>query len=89
MLQEKLGHIKAVELLKEAINQNPDYFLAWIYLTATYSQMGREEEARAAASKVERFNPRFVVERYAKRLPYKNQDHIKTLIVALHKAGLK
>ena len=82
-------HEKAVASFKKAINQNPEYFLAWIYLTATYSQMGREEEARVAASKVEQFNPRFIVVSYAKRLPYKNQDHIKTLIASLHKAGLK
>jgi adenylate cyclase len=82
-------HEKAVESFKKAINQNPDYFLAWIYLTATYIQMGRMEEGRAAALEVERINPRFAADRYAKRLPYKNQDHIETLIVALHKAGLK
>lgn len=80
---------EAIESFKKAIHQNPDHFLAWIYLTATYGQMGREEEARVAATKVLRFSQKFLVERYAKRLPYKNQDDIKCLIDALHKAGLK
>jgi tetratricopeptide (TPR) repeat protein len=80
---------EAVGSFKKAIHQNPDHLLAWIYLTATYGQMGREEEARAAADKVLRVSHKFVVEPYAKRLPYKNQDDIRSLIDALHKAGLK
>jgi len=80
---------EAIGLFKKAIHQNSDHFLAWIYLTATYGQMGREEEARAAADKVLRVSHKFLVEPYAKRLPYKNQDDIKSLIDALHKAGLK
>jgi adenylate cyclase len=80
---------EAIGLFKKAIDQNSDHFLAWIYLTATYGQMGREEEARAAADKVLRVSHKFLVEPYAKRLPYKNQDDIRSLIDALHKAGLK
>jgi adenylate cyclase len=80
---------EAVESFKKAIHQNPDHFLAWIYLTATYGQMGREQEARSAADKVLRVRHKFLVEPYAKRLPYKNQDDIRRLIAALHKAGLK
>jgi len=80
---------EAVESFEKAIHQNPDHFLAWIYLTATYGQMGREQEARAAAAQVLRVSHKFLVEPYAKRLPYKNQDDIRSLIDALHKAGLK
>ncbi len=79
----------AVKSFKKAIQQNPDYLLAWIYLSATYGQMGREQEARAAADKVLQLSRKFLVKPYAKRLPYRNQDDINNLIVALHKAGLK
>ncbi len=79
----------AVKSFKKAIQQNPEYLLAWIYLSATYGQMGREQEARAAADKVLQLSRKFLVKPYAKRLPYRNQDDINNLIVALHKAGLK
>jgi len=80
---------EAVESFKKAITKNPDNLLAWIYLSATYGQMGREQDARAAADKVLRMRHKFLVEPYAKRLPYKNRDDINILIAALHKAGLK
>jgi adenylate cyclase len=79
----------AVASFKKAIGLNPDHLLAWIYLSATYGQMGREQEARAAADKVLRVSRKFLVEPYAKRLPYRNQDDVNNLIAALHKAGLK
>jgi adenylate cyclase len=79
----------AVESFKKAIDLNPDHLLAWIYLSAAYGQMGRKQEARAAADKVLRVSRKFLVEPYAKRLPYRNQDDVNNLIAALHKAGLK
>ena len=80
---------EAVASFKKAIDVNPDHLLAWIYLSATYGQMGREQEARAAADKVLQASRKFLVEPYARRLPYRNQDDVTNLIAALHKAGLK
>jgi hypothetical protein len=51
--------------------------------------MGREKEARAEAAEVLRINPKFSVDSYAKRLPYKDQSEIDKFINALRKAGLK
>jgi adenylate cyclase len=81
-------HEKAVESFKEALNKDPNYLLAWIYLATTYSQMGREEEARDAAQAVLRLHRKFNVDRYARRLPYKDQDCIERIVDALRKAGL-
>jgi adenylate cyclase len=81
-------HEKAVESFKKALNKDPNYFLAWIYLATTYSQMGREEEAREAAQEVLRLHRRFNVDEYARRLPYKDQDCIERIVGALRKAGL-
>ena len=41
-------------------------FSAHIDLTATYSMMGREKEARAEAAEVLRINPKFSLDSYAK-----------------------
>ena len=51
--------------------------------------MGREKEARAEAAEVLRINPKFSVDSWAKRLPYKDQSVTDNLINALRKAGLK
>ena len=78
----------AIASFKKALELNPDYFLAKVYLAATYGETGREEEGRRVADEVLRMNPRFSVEPYAKRLPYKNRDDIKQIIEGLNKAGL-
>ena len=62
---------------------------AHIVLTASYSILGREEEARAEVAEVLRLNPKFSVDSYAKRLPFKDQAYTEQYVNALRKAGLK
>jgi hypothetical protein len=57
--------------------------------TVVNSLLGREEEARAEAAEMLRINPKFSVEKWAKRLTYKNQADADRFISALRKAGLK
>jgi adenylate cyclase len=80
---------EAVVALKKAIQTNPDYLMAHIFLAACYSSMGRDEEAASAAKEVLRINPRFSVESHAKTLPYKDKADIDREVAALRKAGLK
>jgi hypothetical protein len=58
-------------------------------ITCGYGSLGREEEARAAAAEVLRIDPKFSVEHFAKRLPYKKQIDKDRFIGGLGKAGLK
>jgi hypothetical protein len=51
--------------------------------------MGREKEARAEAAEVLRINPKFSVDSWAKKTPYKDQSRRDEAINALRKAGLK
>jgi adenylate cyclase len=80
---------EAVSAYRKAIQRAPDNFFAHIGLVATYSMMGREEEARFEVAEVLRVNPRFSVDSYAKRLPYKDQSALDKSLDALRKAGLK
>jgi adenylate cyclase len=75
--------------LKKARNITPNSIWIHLYLTATYIHLGREEEARAAADEVRRISRRFSLERFAKRLKYKDQAVKESLIDAWRKAGLK
>ena len=79
---------EAIAELKKAINRTPDNLFAHIELAAAYSLSGRDEEARAEAAEVLRIQPKFSVERFAKKLPYKNQADRQHLIDSLRKAGL-
>lgn len=80
---------KAVEEFKKVLSRNPDDLMTNIRLAAAYAQLGRTEEARAAAAEVLRLNPKFAVQYIAKKWPYKNKADVDLLVNALHEAGLK
>jgi adenylate cyclase len=64
--------------------------MSHLFLAATYSKMGREEEARAEAAEVLRINPKFSLDSYAKRLPPpRDKSRRDAYINDLRKAGLK
>ena len=80
---------EAIETAKEALRNVPNNIFIHLQLTATYSMMGREEEARAAAAEVMKINSKFSLEQYEKTLYFKNQADTDRTIEALRKAGLK
>jgi adenylate cyclase len=80
---------EAVSAYKKSLQRSPDNIFAHLSLAATYSMMGREQEARAEAVEVLRLNPKFSVDSYAKRLMFKDQSVTDNFVDALRKAGLK
>ena len=80
---------EAVSAFRKTLQRAPDNIIAHLGLAATYSVMGREEEARSEAAEVLRINPKFSVDSYAKRLTFKDQSQIDDVVNALRKAGLK
>jgi adenylate cyclase len=80
---------EAVSAYKKALQRAPNYIMAHIGLTATYSMMGREEEARAEAAEVLRIDPKFSLDYFAKTLPNKDQSVTDSIVDACRKAGLK
>jgi adenylate cyclase len=79
---------KAIATFKKALKRNPDYLTAHIYLAACHSSLDRQTESEAAVKEVLRINPKFSLESYAKRLPFKNKADIELFVAALRKAGL-
>jgi len=59
------------------------------FLTVIYSELGREEEARAEAAEILRISPDSSVEVMRRRLPFKDPAEVERVIAALYKAGLK
>jgi adenylate cyclase len=74
---------------EKAVRQKPNSFLAHLILTQIYSLSGRVEEARDEAAEILRINPKFSVDKFAKKFTYKNQEDKERCISALRKAGLK
>ena len=61
---------------------------AYLMLAATYSMMGRLEEARDLVSKALEFNLKMTVDLWRKRFQYKNPEHTQRILDALRKVGL-
>jgi len=80
---------EAIETLNRVLDRNPGFLPAHAYLAASYSELGRKEEARAEAAEVERLSPEISTEAWRQRLPYKDQAVLERLFDSLRKAGLK
>jgi len=80
---------EAIKVGKEATRVEPNNFTVRAFLTVAYSLHGREEEARIEAAEVLRINPKFLIDSWAKTMPYKNEADKELTIGALRKAGLK
>jgi adenylate cyclase len=86
---QKGEYEEALKEYKKALQRAPNAFSIHAHLAALYVLLDREEEARAAANKVLELFPNFSVERIAKTMPFKNQDHNKLFFESWQKAGLK
>src|SRR5262249_16414923 len=80
---------EAIAGLKKALTRKPDLLPAHINLAVVYSELGREEEARAEAAEVLRLNPKYSLEVLRQINPFKDPAVNERLIAALRKAGLK
>ena len=56
-------------------------------LALVYSELGREEEARAEAAEVLRLNLSFSLEGMRQRLPFKDPAEVERVLADLRKAG--
>ncbi len=65
---------KPVAIFKKILARNPDHWAAHWGLAVIYSELGREEEAKAAGAEILRIIPNFSLERVeAKEFPTKIQ----------------
>jgi adenylate cyclase len=80
---------EAIKWCEKAVSQQPNDIFAHYMLAVVYSFSGRDEQARAEAAEVLRINPKFSLEKFAKRIKYKNKEDKERIINALRQAGLK
>jgi adenylate cyclase len=80
---------EAISACEEAIRRGSKNLLAHVLATVAYSMCGREEEARTTAAEVLSINPKFSLDKFAKKVTYKNQADKERFVEALRTAGLK
>jgi TolB-like protein/class 3 adenylate cyclase/Tfp pilus assembly protein PilF len=93
VLGEAYYHLKqyneGIAALKKCIVLNPQYIYPYLHLTAIYSELGQDEEAKHYAEQVLRIDPEFSVEGFWKLWPAKIQTEVERTNRAWRKAGLK
>ena len=67
----------------------PIFCLPTFNLAVVYSELGREEEARAEVAEILRLNPKYSLEVWRQIAPYKDPAVLERMFAALHRAGLK
>jgi adenylate cyclase len=82
-------HEQAIATLRNAIGQFPQNPRYRTLLAVSYSEVGREAEARAEATELLRLNPHYSVEVDRQRLRYRDPAALERHLAALRKAGLK
>jgi adenylate cyclase len=80
---------EAISALKEALARNPDLQPAHLVLAATYTELGREEEAQVEVDAVLGKNPTLSLDGLRQRVPLKDPAVLGRYLAALRKAGLK
>jgi adenylate cyclase len=80
---------EALATMKRILARNPEFLPAHEYLAVIYSELGREEEARAAGAECLRLHPNLPLKVIAQRLPYKDQAVLERVLNAARKAGLR
>jgi adenylate cyclase len=79
----------AIALFKKILAHNPDHGAAHWGLMVIYSELGREEEAKAEGAEYLRIVPNFSVERFKQRSFDKDPADTERMAAAVRKAGLK
>ena len=80
---------EAITTLKKYSARNPTAISAYTGLACSYSDLGRYEEARAAAAEVLRLSPNFTTDAWKQAQFIRDSAELERHITNLRKAGLK
>ena len=80
---------QAIATCEKGLKRQPNHLISRVISAAVYGACGREAEARKEATEVLRINPKFTVESFMRKTPYKNPSDRDRVSQGLRKAGLK
>lgn len=78
----------AIELLRTGASRMSGYRPVFVWLAAAAAQLGRDDEARAAAAEVLRLQPEFTITNWLQLLRLSKHEDAERLADGLRKAGL-
>jgi adenylate cyclase len=67
----------------------PNYLPPHLHLAVSYSELGRDAEARAEVAELRRLIPNYSLEGVRRVTAFKNPTDLERYLAALRKAGLK
>jgi adenylate cyclase len=79
---------EAIAMCETVLKRQPNHMISRVINAAVYGACGREEEARKEAAEVLRINPKFTVDSFMGKTPYKNPSDRERVSQGLRKAGL-
>ena len=79
----------AVSAYKESLRRDSEHLAAHVNLTSSLGELGRVEEAKAAAREIFRLEPNFSIKAYMEGLSYRNPSDLVRIEEGLRKAGLQ
>ena len=80
---------EASAVLKRVLLRNPEHITAHVLLTVILSEQGKDEEARAEAAELLRFNPQYSLAVVRRTMPYQDPTAVERMVSALEKAGVR
>jgi adenylate cyclase len=80
---------EAMVALKRGLTRSPDHYGIHLVLSSIYSEIGREEEARAHVAEALRINPQLSIEVLEQIIPFKDTAIFERMGDNLRRAGLK
>jgi adenylate cyclase len=79
----------ALDAFRKLVQQNPNFLPAHAYLAALLTEMGRNEDARAAWQQAERLSSGASLASLQERLPYRRPADLDRFLTTLRKIGLR
>ncbi|MCH9053203.1 MAG: tetratricopeptide repeat protein [Proteobacteria bacterium] len=64
---------EAIAPLNRALERDPNFLHPHAVLAVIYSELGREQDARAKAADILEIDPGFTIREFSKALPYKHE----------------
>lgn len=84
------GHFdEAMATFEEIVATNPNLIDSRLHLAATYSRLGRHDEAEWEVQEILSLNPDFTLAKLERRSPVQDPGQLKHLLDDLRRAGLK
>ena len=80
---------EALAVLQSATIRNPNVLSPHLHLAISYSELGRDAEARAEVAELLRISPKFSLEGVSRVMVFKDPASLERYLAALRKAGLK